>query len=175
MHASAHTIRTTLLDPAMDARAHSIGVAQHLRALAEPLRLLAASASPVQQPALLAVFSSVREIHAHNAKMGELHRDIAGAADQLAATARGAETARDAQAALGVQAIARRLRGPLGVLDGSQHRSARELTEAAWVVRDVARTVPRERLLSAAVRHELGMRKFTTLVRLLEDPLEIAA
>ncbi|HWT22401.1 MAG TPA: hypothetical protein VN213_02735 [Solirubrobacteraceae bacterium] len=175
MNANAHTIRTTLLEPAMDARAHSIGIARVLRALTEPLQLLAASATPAQKPVLLTVLGAVREIHAHNEKAGDLHRELCGTADRMATDARAAETGRDPAAALGVQAIARRLRGPLDVLGNPRGRSARDVTEAMWAVKQVARDVPRDRLLSVAVRHELGVRKFTTLTALLTAPTEAAA
>ncbi len=114
-----------------------------------------------------------RQLHLRlNRRLIELnigeHRDarrITGNADQLARDLRHAELNDPGHRPLTAKGIARQLRPHLAVLADVAGASGAEVVRAARVLGAAIARVPSAQLLSPAVRHELGERKFAVLVK----------
>jgi hypothetical protein len=70
--------------------------------------------------------------------------------------------------AITVRSIVRTLRDPLTTLLAPEQAGAAEITNARTVVRNLIDTVPRDRLFSATIAHELGGRRHRLLIRLAD-------
>lgn len=170
---SAAVARRDLLEPTLDAKALN----QHQQrivanpspecdSLVEHISAVARTATPEQRDHLYAIARLLNDLaHANHAE-GECERMVAGAADQLVTDLRDDELNHTVKDRLTAKSIARRLRGPLTVLASPTFASAAALVEAIRVVDDVLARASTGLLLSVAVRHELGVAKFTLLSEL---------
>lgn len=165
---SSTAIEKAFLEQGMEARAHNLrqydpsaAVDSHLeriRALA--LRL---PPGPEREELILAVEAAI------DSNVEEAYAELAlcGAADQLVTDLRTGEHS-GRREVIGVKAIAQHLRPSLETLSRLEGRPPAEIVEARHVVREAVAEIPRLMLLSPAVAHELGTKKFRVLQALTE-------
>lgn len=163
------TVRDRILGPALEARARNLeqyDPSPEIDSLLEELRArVQMLAVRRDREALLAL---IDEVIASNDLEGREELSVAGVADQLATDL--ADYERNGKHVpsdrLGCKAIARRLRDPLRLLADPAGRKPAEIVEASRVVRDTIKLVTQVQLLSPTVEHELGKKKFATLVEI---------
>lgn len=107
---------------------------------------------------LLADISTVLEL---NALQAGYQTALAGELDRLASAARLGD-------GLTVRGLVRVLRAPLSTLLTPETATAAELVEARRVVKEVIRCVPRERICSPTLAHELGAHRHQKLLEFTE-------
>ncbi len=175
---TAGVVRDVFLFPSMDARAANIEQRRLLfnsspepDSLFEHLELLRSGESRSWR-ALIAITT---DLSASNSIEGDHELGIAGAADQLATDLRDRELNGNAPVPLAAKAIARRLRGSLTSLSQPAGIPATDLLKAATTIAETIRRVPRLQLLSPAVAHELGRRKYELLCELVDSEKTRAA
>jgi hypothetical protein len=174
---TAATVRTSFLEPGMDARALNIEQARLLEnetpgldSLAEVLDV----ARPLLPPGLGSVLVSVAtRLDTSNEVEGRMEQAIAGAADGLTRTLRGLELAGNGSPFV-ARAIARRLREPLATVADPAAAGARELVEAGRIIGEVLGSVPATQVFTATVAHELGEEKYRALCELSERKVVVA-
>ncbi len=168
----AHAIRAAL-DDALEAQALGHREASRLynpdrdvNSLAE--RLMALRAAGVPEQLVRDLFADVRAIIDLNAAQTRRDTSLSGRLDELATSLQRAQTTGLGEA-LGVQALARKLRPALHVI---QHPATRTAAQFVRAIRDIDRiiaTTARSTLLGASVRHELGKGKHALLTELAGD------
>jgi hypothetical protein len=173
MSAVADLTRTTAtqgLDEAMTARAHNLRQAELIfnqspetDSLAELAAALARHGAP--DDLLTQMFDLCREVLDVNEAEAGCELRLTGLLEAHVTRSRTAPLAER----LTAKGIARRLRGPLGVLLDPASHDGIAFFKASAAVRDVIAACPREQLLASAVRHELRGRKFGLLAQLSES------
>lgn len=167
---TAATVRRGILEPTLDAQALNATQARlianptpEVDSLVEHVTELARTATTEQRQHLHAILTLTRELFQSNQAEGDLERTVAGAADHLTSELRNNELNADRAPAWPARRIARMVRGPLADLlnpvIADTGRALQELQQAL-------QQIPTTALLTVAVRHELGCRKYTKLTEL---------
>lgn len=107
-----------------------------------------------------------RALHLNECQSAEA-RVIAGFTDETARRCRDDEL-NGVSKALTAKSIARRLRDPLVTLSSPTKFPTEDIIDASQIVGEMVGKVQSAQLLSPAVRHELGERKFELLQRIAE-------
>jgi hypothetical protein len=168
MTVTSSAIDGAFLQPGMDARAHNLdqynpspGVDSQL----ERIRALALKLPP--SPECEALMAEVEAAIASNLREAEAELSICGAADQLVTDLRHIER-NGGNAALSAKAIARHLRAPLAHISSPEGVPVADLVNARNTLSEVVDGVPLLMLLSSAVEHELGAKKFAELWKIAQ-------
>jgi hypothetical protein len=169
---TAAAIRRDLLEPALDARAHNVEQVRLLMnpsievdSAAEHFALAARHCTAAGRRHIIAGLELIRDALASNALEGDLERRIAGAADTLARDAHRDEHHPQSAQPWSIKRVAKTLRAPLTDLCNPIIQGAGR-DQALADVHDVFQRAPQHAVLNVAVRHELGVRKYTKLVEL---------
>lgn len=169
---NADVLNARVVDPLLDARALNLqqqrlihNASPEVDSLVEHVRELARTVTVEQREHLAAILDLVRDLAESNTTEGDLQRAVVGAAEEMAHEA----LDRRVRDALGVKAIANTLREPLGVIAHPDQHPAAAFMSAVDVVYDVLARVPAEKLTARSVCHELGIRKYTALVELVNN------
>lgn len=172
---SAGTARRELLDPALEARALNLEQSALIAndtadadCVVDFIGMLRTERS-LSTRERIDFARLVRTLHGSNAREGLFERSVAGAADSLVRGLRDLELNSAGEAALAGKQIARRLRGPLGVLAAAD-RVDRRVIDALRDVDRVCRRVPTLQMLSPTVRREIGDHRFDLLCELVGRP-----
>lgn len=167
----AASLRREILEPALDARSHNLAqqrlianVTADCDCLLDHISALLQTATPDQREHLAALLQIIVDLAHSNVVEGGLQRQIAGAADTLARDAQRSEHAPMAPA-WGIKRVATALRAPLADLCNPIIQGAAR-DQALAAVREVFRHAPGRAVVNVAVRHELGVKKYTKLVEL---------
>lgn len=164
---TAATVKRDYLHPAMDGRALNdqqdsmlVNATPEIDCLLEYLHAL-----PPHHFRDAAI-DLVRRLIVANTEEGGCERQIAGAADQLVRELRDLEL-NGVSRAITAKGVARAVREPLAVItEQKEAASPDERLDAFAALSVVLREVPCAQLLSAAVRHEIGPKRFGALERI---------
>lgn len=114
----------------------------------------------VPQDHLRLIFIDVRAVLELNDREDECHRTVAAQLDQLTRRLHNGGT----RSALTVKEISRRARPALATIRRGGDATA--FLQAAWALKDLFIAVPRDRLLTPAVEHEIGRGPYRQLTEL---------
>ncbi|HEY0391014.1 MAG TPA: hypothetical protein VGC63_04830 [Solirubrobacterales bacterium] len=174
MTVTSSAIDGAFLGPGMEARAHNLdqydpspGVDSQL----ERIRALALRLPP--SPECEALMAEVDAAIASNLREAEAELAICGAADQLVTDLRHIER-NGGNAALSAKAIARHLRTPLAHVSSPDGVPVADLVNARNALSEAVHAIPLLMLLSRAVEHELGAKKFAVLWALAQTNSDAA-
>lgn len=175
MNVPSSLVRDRILNPVLDARAENLRQARlianaspEVDSIVEHVREIARNATPGQRGHLGALLLLVRDLAQSNAAEGNREAGVAGVVDQLASDLRRHETS--TPLGMGAQDLARRLRGPLGILANPRAAGGTKYVAAVRAIEDVLAVVPSCHLLdNVTLRHELGVRKYSGLCDLIRE------
>lgn len=164
---SARAVQRGPLDWSLEAQAHGIAeqvcIFNRRPGVDSLLELVPELRDGVSAAELKLLLGLVGRISGHNVEQLRALREIAGWADELAVDLHSVEVRGEAVGLVGQQEIARRLRGPLAVLQNVSD----EVVDAVREVDAVLASTPSAQLLRPSVGNLLGARKFRRLTVLV--------
>lgn len=178
MTPSAHAVRGAL---ASTMEAQAAGRAEALQILnPDPevnslAEYVVALKSQIDQTTYRAILRLLRDILALNIEQLGHEYDATGVLDELATILHRAECERQVTRAIGVKAIARNLRGPLGIISRPLGHTAAEFIAATRTVDEALDGTSETVLRGPTLRHELGRGPHNALLQILDAPTELAA
>lgn len=159
------TPASDIRDHALDAIAHNLNQdrlianpSTEVDSLVEHLAVLNRTSLPEQRPHIAAIVTIVKGLLNSNRLELGCTQHIAGTADEL--QVRGVKP-------LAKKAVARELRDPLANLLRSKLIGPTRVQQAMDIVADVCSRSSRANVLSVAVRHEIGVKRYSLLTELV--------